>query len=505
MNERKLLIDTNVLIGLEDWRELQPALGKLQQLCSQYGQRLFVHEHATKDIARDRNLERRRITVSKLRKFERLAPAPMPSWSQLEISYGKISSDNDRVDIALLHSLHLGAVDFLVTEDQGIHSRARRVSPAFAARVLTIADAVEWLSAQFEPKSVHLPLIGEVPAHAVPLDDDFFVSLVADYPEFMTWWKTKCVPDHRPCWTLTIEGELAGLVVRKDETHAEARTVHRGPKILKLCTFKVKAKFRGEKLGEHLLKQALWYAQRNGYDLVYLTTFPIQQTLISVLDYFGFQRTTTDERGETTYEKPLSAAALRADSTDNLYEVSRLHYPRFLARPPAQSFCIPIRGEYHETLFPELAEPSLFGPTGTRTPGNTIRKVYLCRAASNQIDPGSVLYFYRSKDNSSLSQTLTTVGVAEKVFLATDVDELVRMTAKRSAYTTTQLARFFAQDPRPVKVIDFLLIGHMASPMTLPDLTSSGVFNRSPPQSISKIADRALPPIWERLGFGFHV
>jgi len=37
---------------------------------------------------------------------------------------------------------------------------------------------------------------------------------------------------------------------------------------------KVKLKFRGEKLGELLLKQILWFAFKNSYDLVYLTTFP---------------------------------------------------------------------------------------------------------------------------------------------------------------------------------------------------------------------------------------
>ena len=55
-----------------------------------------------------------------------------------------------------------------------------------------------------------------------------------------------------------------------------------------MCTFKVKPKFRGEKLGELLLKQILWFAQRNAFDLVYLTTFDSQAVLIDVLRYYGF-------------------------------------------------------------------------------------------------------------------------------------------------------------------------------------------------------------------------
>jgi hypothetical protein len=77
-------------------------------------------------------------------------------------------------------------------------------------------------------------------------------------------------------------------------------------------------------------------------------------------------------------------------------------------------------------LFPEIAigtELPLF-PTTTfgpilahgqeRTPGNTIRKVYLCRAKTTLLRPGDILFFYMSKDESyAASQSITTVGVAE--------------------------------------------------------------------------------------------
>ena len=290
-----------------------------------------------------RDAQRRRITLSKLEKFERLARVQTPSEVDLEATYGKISKDNDRVDVLLLHALAVGSVDFLVTEDQGIHNRARRIGPEFADRVMTVADAVGWLASHYEPKSVNLPLVEEVPAHSIDMTDEFFKSLKGDYPGFEAWWREKCIPNHRPCWQLTVDGELAGLVVRKDETHGEAQTSHAGPKILKLCTFKVKAKFRGEKLGELLLKQALWFAQRNSYDLVYLTTFRQQQTLINVLEYFGFERSGLNENGEDVYEKPMSRMALNVDPTDNRFDAARLHYPRFLAGQPSASHTHPGR------------------------------------------------------------------------------------------------------------------------------------------------------------------
>ena len=77
-----------------------------------------------------------------------------------------------------------------------------------------------------------------------------------------------------------------------------------------------------------------------------------------------------------------------------------------------RKFCIPIQPDYHRRLFPEIAfatELPLF-PAGDvrpdltawrgRTPGNTIRKVYLCRAKTTRIRPGDILFFYMSKDDS---------------------------------------------------------------------------------------------------------
>jgi hypothetical protein len=108
-----------------------------------------------------------------------------------------------------------------------------------------------------------------------------------------------------------------------------------------VCTFKVKPKFRGEKLGELLLKQILWFAQRNAFDLVYLTTFESQVVLIEVLQYYGFATTGTNGLGEQIYEKALSRGQLVSGANDNLFDLARLNYPRFTARSPATAFLHP--------------------------------------------------------------------------------------------------------------------------------------------------------------------
>ena len=312
---------------------------------------------------------------------------------------------------------------------------------------------------------------------------------------------------------VTFNGELAGIIVRKQEKQADAGPPIMGKKILKVCTFKVKPKFRGEKLGELLLKQTLWFAQKNAFDLVYLTTYAEQATLVSVLNYFGFEHTHDNAQGEQVYEKRLSSTRLVAKDGDDLFDLARTQYPRFVGRQPAEAFYVPIKGIYHNVLFPELsarAQGDLFGPSAssrvTRLPGNTIRKVYLCRAPTKQLQPGSVLAFYRSLSPGYItSQSVTSIGVVEIVTSATSLEELVRLTGKRSVYSEEQLADFRATKKRPVKVIDFLLIGHIEPPMPLSDLKKTGVFNGAPPQSICILSPLRFKPVRSRMQFGFQV
>jgi hypothetical protein len=250
MSGFKLLIDTNIVIGLEDTKPVQSSLAELARLSSQYGVGLFVEGANYDDVSRDRDAARRTITLSKLEKFQRLRGLPSTPEQELVRRFGPIKDANDRSDVRLLTAVQVKAIDFLVTQDSGIHRRAERAG--LGASVLTIEDTLEWLRQTFQEKPVSLPYVLERKAYEIDTRDPIFASLRADYQGFDEWFD-KCRGQHRDCWVLEVGSGIAGLVVRKEETFAEAGTVHRGPKILKVCTFKVRDEFRGEKFGELLL------------------------------------------------------------------------------------------------------------------------------------------------------------------------------------------------------------------------------------------------------------
>ena len=514
MNGFKILIDTNVVIGLEDAHPVQASLAELVRLSGEHGIGLFVDGANYDDVARDKDERRRAVTLSKLAKFQQLRGVPLLADSHLVSRFGAINSENDRSDVGFLTALDVKAVDFVVSQDIGLHRRADRAG--LSANVFTVEEALQWVKQLFGVKTVNLPYIVERKAYEIDKSHTIFESLRADYPGFDPWFD-KCRKEHRECWVLELDDGIAGLIIRKNETHAQAGTEGTGPKILKICTFKVRDEFLGEKFGELLLKQVLWFAQHNQYDLAYVTAFPKHAFLIELLLAYGFRHTKTLANGELMLEKRFVNGPLPAVIGDVL-GFDRGHYPRFLDGPTVRKFCVPIQPDYHRRLFPEIAfgaelplfPLSTFSPMlahgSARTPGNTIRKVYLCRAKITRLRPGDLAFFYMSKDEAyAASQSITTVGVIEQVANVTSAEELIKLTAKRSVFASEDLASMAPSPLSPVKMIDFLLVGHSQPAVPLAALVLADIFNARPPQSIAELSEQRYAALRAHLQLGFDI
>ena len=133
-------------------------------------------------------------------------------------------------------------------------------------------------------------------------------------------------------------------------------------------------------------------------------------------------------------------------------------------------------------LFPSSSFSPMLAHGSARTPGNTIRKVYLCRAKITRLRPGDLVLFYMSKDEAyAASQSITTVRVVEQVADVTSAEELIKRTAKRSVFSAEDLTAMEPSPLSPVKMIDFLLVGHSQPSVPLSVLTSSGILLNRPP------------------------
>lgn len=233
---------------------------------------------------------------------------------------------------------------------------------------------------------------------------------------------------------------------------------------------------------------------------------------MSLLEFYGFNHAGTKNDGELIYERSFSKARLIRAAGETNFETARKNYPRFCAGAGVRGFGIPIKEGYHDTLYPDLWNPrqaDLFrgtsrAETPTR-PGNTIRKVYLCRAQSNLAAAGSILFFYKSTSKEPPSQALTALGILEEVTWARSTKELMLKTGGRSVYSEAELTAWKATPQKPVKVINYLLVSYIQPSIGLEELRDIGVVRGNPQQSIYEIRRAHLDSLLERANLGFLV
>jgi len=113
--------------------------------------------------------------------------------------------------------------------------------------------------------------------------------------------------------------------------------------------------------------------------------------------------------------------------------------------------------------------------------GNAIKMAYLCHSGTKRIEPGSIVLFYRSRDE----RAITSIGVVESYDTLTEAAEIVSRVKRRTVYSMEQIGEMAA---KPTRVMLFRLVRHLDNPLPQSWLEQNGVLNGAP-QSITKISD----------------
>lgn len=485
----RLLLDTNILIPLEDSQiPLRESLANFVRLSSQHGHQLVYHPATIDDIQRDANIDRRAKTLQRLKQYVCLEPRPACPWNTSG------TDQNDAADNEILYALHCDAVHALVTEDRGIHDKAR--SRELLGRVYTIQTAEDWLRRLHEPQTVVLPNIEEVELYSLTpeLPRPFFDSLRASYTGFDNWFRTKA-REGRKAWVMRqSEGQLGALCVFAHQ-HREQITEN-GRKLrgagLKLCTFKVDAPVRGRKIGELFLKVAFRHATAHGLEEIFIHGDDQDHFLFGLLQDFGFSHIGMDPGSggrDAVYlkEHPINPPA----GLLSPFAYLRQYFPHFRRDEAVKKFIVPIKPDYHDILFPDYPfsknmQLGLF--KSENQAGNAIKLAYLCHAQTNAISPGDVALFYRSGDHSAV----TSLGVVESYETSSDESVVARRVKRRTVYSMEEIA---AMVKRPTKVMLFRLVRHFQQPMGLTWLKSHRV-TKGAPQSIMQISTVAFEKVY---------
>jgi len=437
-----ILIDTNILIPLEDTaRTLDPSFAQMRRLSEKNGHILYIHPVQEEDIRRDQDENRRNIVLSRLPQYQSIPSPPSLSENDLQRYGWSQNKDQDRIDNILLHALCRGAVHLFVTNDKKIHRKARAVK--IQEKVHYVDQFIRFLESQSENEESTPPFgIQENYLHEFEVQQSFFDSLREDYPDFNEWYRKKAA-ELRKAWNINNNKELYAICIYKEE---DSPTItDDGHSLngvaLKLCTFKVGEDFRGRKLGERLLFSAFKHASSSlRISYVYLHIHGKEhEKLVSLCEDYGFKYIGKYNNRDNVYVKEMSKPKWVLDNISPL-EYAIKYYPHYLDIEAINKFIVPIQPKYHDDLFPDANyyfAPSLFGddPHQYNPQSNTIKKAYICHSGITKINPGDLLFFYRTHDKKSVE----CVGVVEQAEHEVDIDKVLSLVSKRTVYSIKEI------------------------------------------------------------------
>lgn len=465
----RFILDTNVIIPLEDSSVLlEQPLQLFIKSAGEKGHKLLYHPATKTDIKRDKNIIRKKRSLAALCKYSELESHNVTE-DELIDDWGKVGSPNDLCDNFILHSIYRNCADFLVTEDLGIHKKARKFR--LSERVLYIQQASNLLQDNFKEENLKFPGILELFLTELTLDLPVFESLSASYGGFESWFQ-KCQREGRKCWVINESGEIDALAILKEENSPLITTDDRGfrGKTLKICTFKVAPMARGKHYGELLLKKTFITAFEQNYKNIYLTIRegeqPHLRELLETNGFFCFGKTVTNDSFlDDVYVKLMYPVNTNYNEPSLYFSIK--YHPYFLITEDTGFFCIPIQPKYHRHLFPEVQiQQELLG--NGAIVGNSIRQAYICSSNSNQVTEGSIVFFYRSEDYKEI----TTFGIVEKVERTSDPERAMQLTRKRTIYSDEDIQNTCLKG---ALIILFRVLGHLDIPIPRKALHERGI------------------------------
>ena len=198
----RILVDTNILIHLEDNKIIDQEFSEFYKLAISNQCKIVYHPDAIpEDIKRDKDDTRKEILLSKLRKYEALEQPALPTPEFLKENNSR--KPNDICDNQQLYQLYKGYVDYFVTEDKGIHKKANKLG--LQNNTLDCLQALKLLTDNYTIVIPSHPILSHHSIRELEAEfkTDFFDGLRQDYGnDIFDEWLKKCVTQNRKCYSL---------------------------------------------------------------------------------------------------------------------------------------------------------------------------------------------------------------------------------------------------------------------------------------------------------------
>ena len=282
----------------------------------------------------------------------------------------------------------------------------------------------------------------------IDLNDSFFDSLRASYPEFNEWYNKKAAAG-ATAYCYYVDNELKDFLYLKieEEELSDLTPVLPAKKRLKVGTFKVDNDNRHTTRGERFMKKIMDMAIAEDVDEIYVTMFPTEelQGLIRMFEKFGFSHI-----ADKPHEGGNAEYVLIKDMTTHVDDF-KLDYP-FVKKASSNKYVLSIVPEFHTHLFPDsiLKNEKKYDLIQDVSETNSIYKIYLCwMQCTRNLKAGDKLIIYRTSDEEgkayyrSVCTSVCTVCEVKTYRDFENEEEFIKYTNRYSVFKEHELRRWY--------------------------------------------------------------
>ena len=306
---------------------------------------------------------------------------------------------------------------------------------------------------------------------SININDPFFDSLKADYPGnsvstgFYEWFQRKAAEGKK---ALVFEDEQGiGAFINLKENEAEEINLKDGTVLpaearVKITTIKIDERYRNRRIGEGALGLTLWEWRDCKLNEIYVTVFEKHDSLIRLLETYGFNYVGDNLNDERVYIKDRRCI----DFSDPCRA-----FP-FLSQQIVHAGCLAIDMEYHDTMFAASELANTLQERIDISVANGLKKVYIGSPYSLAFQAGDPVFIYRKytgKDRKPgflscitsycLVTRIQTVKANGKAILS--YDEYLRFIGNKSVYSEQTLKEKYAL--RNLTLIELLYYGYFGA------------------------------------------
>ncbi len=188
-NYMRVLLDTNIVIHREAIHVVREDIGDLFRWLDQMHADKCIHPLTIQELQKHQDKKIVESLSRKIKSYHELKSLA-PDTDEIAALRVNDRTENDSVDTDLIREVHARRVDCLISEDHGIHEKARRLG--IADRVYRIDTFLELAIRQY-PALTDYKVLSVKKAYFgnINLSDSFFDSFRNDYPGFEEWFHRK--------------------------------------------------------------------------------------------------------------------------------------------------------------------------------------------------------------------------------------------------------------------------------------------------------------------------